>query len=182
MSKTTYPGLDYSLGKSNFDTETGIHFGVISQNSINLDCTEDFEYDYGKPTCPECGNEIKPSDEVEPDADWNNGKDYACADCQKCYWSESVYSEESLGWTYERDGYQLTDCLDNEIFVLKSPFYTFAQFCSPCVPGAGNLDSPREDGPKTYCLGHDWFEDGKAPYPVYRVSDGTEVTGKDESK
>jgi hypothetical protein len=27
-------------------------------------------------------------------------------------------------------------------------------------------------GVRTYCLGHDWFEDGKAPYPVYRVDNG----------
>lgn len=47
---------------------------------------------------------------------------------------------------------------------------TFAQFCSPCVPGAG--DSPLADGVKTYCLGHGWFEDGKAPYAVYSVATG----------
>jgi len=23
-----------------------------------------------------------------------------------------------------------------------------------------------------YCFGHDWFEDGKAPYPVYSVETG----------
>lgn len=46
---------------------------------------------------------------------------------------------------------------------------------SKLTPGAGNLDNPRNDGPKTYCLGHDWFEDGKAPYPVYLVADDVEV-------
>jgi hypothetical protein len=56
--------------------------------------------------------------------------------------------------------------------VTDSPFYTFAQFCSPCVPGAGNLDNAMDEGVKTYCLGHDWFESGKAPYPVYSVTSG----------
>jgi hypothetical protein len=78
---------------------------------------------------------------------------------------------DPVGWSYEGEGYKLIDCLDTDIMVLESPFYTFAQFCSPCVPGAGNLDHAMPDGVKCYCLGHDWFEDGKAPYPVYRVSD-----------
>jgi hypothetical protein len=26
--------------------------------------------------------------------------------------------------------------------------------------------------PKAYCLGHDWFDDGRAPYPVYSVETG----------
>ena len=84
-----------------------------------------------------------------------------------------------MGWTYEREGYQLTDCLNSDIFVIRAPYYTRAQFCSPCVPGAGNIDNYCEDGPKTYCLGHDWFDDGKAPYKVWRVSDDTEVMPED---
>jgi hypothetical protein len=62
--------------------------------------------------------------------------------------------------------------------VLKSPYYSLAQFCSPCVPGAGNLESEDEDGVKTYCLSHDWFEDGKAPYKVYAVDGDYEVVPK----
>ena len=64
--------------------------------------------------------------------------------------------------------------------ILKSDYYTHAQFCSPCVPGAGNLDSPCDSGEKAYCLGHDWFEDGIAPYPVYRVSDNARIEAKRE--
>lgn len=59
-----------------------------------------------------------------------------------------------------------------DIFITKSPFYTNAQFCSPCAPGAGYLMSPCADGPKTYCFGHDWYDNGKAPYPVYSVETG----------
>jgi hypothetical protein len=99
--------------------------------------------------------------------------DYACEDCEITFDSEDAFPDEAQGWNYEDDGYSLTDCLDSDIFVLTSPFYTFAQFCSPCVAGAGNLDSPDTDGVKTYCLGHDWFDDGKAPYPVYSVDSNT---------
>lgn len=177
---TDYAGIDYSLGRSNVDAKTGIHYGVISQHSIPYEYQDDFEQDYGKPTCPECGNPAvdvtDAHEEFEQRHSWGCA-DYACESCKITLDSSEVFSEESLGFSYERDGYVLTNCLDADIFVLASPFYTFAQFCSPCVPGAGNLDSPCENGPKTFCLGHDWFEDGKAPYPVYRVSDGSPVIG-----
>ena len=60
---------------------------------------------------------------------------------------------------------------DPDIFVLESKYYTWSQYCSPCAPGAGYLMSytDPEVGVKTYCFGHDWFESGKAPYPVYDV-------------
>jgi hypothetical protein len=103
-----------------------------------------------------------------------------------CDSAEAIYPEfdggdmdegadaEPEGWTYEGDGYQLVDCLDSDIMVLKSPYYTHAPFCSPCVPGAGNLEQASDDKelPRVYCLGHDWFDDKCAPYPVYNVVSG----------
>jgi hypothetical protein len=184
MTLTSYKGLDYSLGQSNVNKLTGIHYGVIGQNSIMPEAFDDFEQYYGEPTCPVCGNDATDATkyfETHPDGDdlpnysSHGCDDYVCETCQHCLDSEYVYSEESLGFTYEREGYKLTDCLDSDVFILDSPYYTFAQFCSPCVPGAGNLDNPCDDGPKTYCLGSDWFEDSKAPYRVFRVSDNSEV-------
>lgn len=173
----SYAGIDYGLGASNIDKETGIRYGVISSHSVGQAWYENAEALYGDPTCPKCGNTVVASDDdsLPEDAEWNNGKDYACANCETCYWSDSVFPDEAQGYEYKGDGYELTDCLDNDIFVLKSDYYTFAQFCSPCVPGAGNLNNYCEDGAKSYCLGHDWFEDGKAPYPVYRVKDDSLV-------
>lgn len=176
-------GIDYGLGQANIDTKTGIRYGVISQHSVPYEYQEDFEQYYGEPTCPECGKQV--SDEMP--ANWRELNlvsyhtdygchDYVCAECKLLLDSADVYSEESLGFNYEKDGYVLTNCLDSDIFVIRSPFYTHASFCSPCVPGAGDLDTPNLEGAKTYCLGHDWFEDGKAPYPVYRVSDNTLIT------
>jgi hypothetical protein len=75
---------------------------------------------------------------------------------------------------YEADGYRL-ETTSLGVYVTQSPYYTRAAFCSPCCPGAGDLDSPREHGVKAYCLGPDWFEDDKAPYKVWRVSDDSEV-------
>lgn len=174
-------GIDYGMGTTNRDAETGIRYGVISQHTVGQAWYDDAEPDYGKPTCPACGNELKEPAESELPVDdleqyTNHGcADYVCDTCAHTIDSEHCFGDESIGWSYSGDGYELTDCLDSDIFVLKSPFYTFAQFCSPCVPGAGNLESPIDEGAKTFCLGHDWFEDRKAPYRVFRVSDDSEV-------
>ncbi len=80
--------------------------------------------------------------------------------------------DDPIGWEYEGDGYKLVDCLDSDIMILESPYFTYAPYCSPCVPGAGNLDDAGETGVKTYCLGHDWFDDNRATYPVYSVTTG----------
>jgi hypothetical protein len=175
-------GIDYGLGKSNIDAETGIRYGVISCNSVQQECLSDLELTYGDAHCPKCGNEVKQANEedITPERDewpdYNRGcREYVCDTCEHWLDSEDVFNDEPMGFSYDADGYQLVDCLDNDIFVLKSAYYTFAQFCSPCVPGAGNLDTPMAEGVKTYCLSHDWFDGEKAPYPVYQVSDNTEV-------
>ncbi len=183
---TNYAGIDYSMGRSNFDPKTRIRFGVISQNAIMPEATDDFEMDYGSPHCPTCGNEaVASDDETVVDAEWNDGKDYACAECEECFWSDSAFPDEAIGWSYDADGYKLADCLDNDIFVVESPYFTYAAFCSPCVPGACSLESPLDtddvtDGilsdNKCFCLGPEWFDEyNPIPYTCYRVSDGTVV-------
>lgn len=171
--QTNYPGIDYSgIGsKANRDTETGIRYGVVSQNSVIPEALEDIEFDYGKPHCPDCGKEVAESNPEQ-------GRDYFCPDCGKTHWTDRCFPDEALGWSYQQDGYKLCDCLENDIFVILSPYFTYAQFCSPCVPGACNLDSPLEqsiESNRCFCLGHDWFEGGKAPYKVYSVETGKEV-------
>ncbi len=159
-------GIDYGIGKSNIDKDTGIRYGVISQHSIMSEAMEDFEYDYGDSHCPKCGNEVKT----------RKGKtEFRCKICKYNFESDEAYGDEPIGFIYEQGGCILTNCLDTDVFVLKSPYYTFCQFCSPCVPGAGNLDTYINNGIKTYALGHDWFENGKAPYPLYDVKTGKKV-------
>ena len=97
---------------------------------------------------------------------------------------DSVYAEcecgeycecEPIGLEYNGEGYQIIDCLDSDLMIIKSDYYTFAAFCSPCVPGAGNLDESCDDGIKTYCLDSSWFDNNIAPYPIYKVSDNSRV-------
>jgi hypothetical protein len=178
-------GIDYGMGRTNRDPDNGIRYGVISQHSVGQAWYDEAEADYGKPTCPKCGNEVVDSCCVESENEnpetgefeetftqlYSHGcQDYACDDCKLYLDSSDCYGDEPMGWSYDGDGYSLTSCLDSDIMVLKSPFYTRVQFCSPCVPGAGDLDSPDDDGAATYCLGHDWFEEGIAPYPVFSVA------------
>jgi hypothetical protein len=182
----TNPGIDYGMGTTNVDHVTGIRYGVISQHDVLQAWADSSEPQYGEPTCPKCGGDVVDSCCVNNDGDrwprlYSNGcEDYACESCEVYLDSSDVYGEEPIGFTFEDDGYLCENCLDSDIIILKSPFYTFAPFCSPCVPGAGNLndaDGPRSGGVKTYCFGHDWFEDCKEPYPVYRVDTDAEVTG-----
>jgi hypothetical protein len=176
-------GIDYGLGRTNIDNETGIRFGVISQGSVGQAWYDEAEADYGPATCPSCGNECREYDESKHDDELGQYDDerrasccdYVCDNCSHTLDSSDCYGEEPIGWNYSGDGYVLTDCLDSDIMVLKSPFYTRGNYCSPCVPGAVSLESDNEEGAKAYCLGHDWFEESRAPYRVYRVSDDSEV-------
>ena len=146
MSKTDYAGIDYSLGQSNRNQETGIHYGVIHANEVGQYWYSDSELHYDLDNCP-CED-----------------NDYC--DCAPV----SFYIDDN-----EITAEQAAD--DTDIFVTKSKYFTYAQFCSPCAPGAGyllNYTDP-DVGVKTYCFGHDWFENGKAPYPVYEVDTGKQV-------
>jgi len=173
-------GIDYGMGTTNVDRATGIRYGVISQNSVLQAWADSAEPDYGEATCPKCGNKASYSADLpEESEDWKIAKgacsDWGCEACEYVFDASDAFGDEPIGWNYNDNGYELTDCLDSDVMVLKAPYYTFAQFCSPCVPGAGDLNSDDVDGVQTYCLGHDWFEDGKAPYPVYSVETGALV-------
>lgn len=178
---TQGPGIDYSGSTSvNRNVETGIRYGVIAQNTVGQAWYDSAEPDYGEPTCPDCGNAAVEFSAFESEignaaADFDHGRgcsDFVCESCRTVFDSCEAYGEEALDWSYEDEGYTLGTCLDTNVFVFDAPFYTLAPFCSPCVLGAGDLDNAREGGVKTYCLGHDWFDDGKAPYPVYSVATG----------
>jgi len=167
-------GIDYGMGLANIDRETGIRFGLISQHSIMPEALAELEPIYVR-ACPKCGEEI--SDDAPTVYTRGKGGRIECPACS--YWipEDELTGDDPQGYTYTEDGYHLSSGTDGfGIFVEKSPFYTFARFCSPCAPGAGNLDSHDPDGVKTYCLGVDWFDsDSPCPYPVYNVSDDSLV-------
>lgn len=171
-------GIDYGHGQANIDPANGIRYGVISQNTVSQAWAECSEGYYGEANCPKCGQPAKSYDDETgceygiANSDIGKCHDYQCDDCRWVFESQEAFSDEALSYTYEQEGYVMCSCLLNDIMIVRSPYYTFARFCSPCVPGAGNLDDWDEDnGVMTYCLNHDWFPEGKAPYPVFRVAD-----------
>lgn len=257
-------GIDYGMGQTNIDTNNGIRYGVISCNSLSEWFWESVEHNYGKPTCPKCGNEAKEgdgeetrwitTDEVSSFVDgplgkelerttlyWSNEDgwvededsatiftneeketfnlpmgegykvewtvkeftphrergccgDYHCPSCLIYFDGDDAYPDEPLGWTIGEDGILAENCLDNDCCITKSPYYTYAPFCSPCVPGAGNLNDTHDNlptfvrnaiikhdecagqflglqvfGVKTYCFDKSWFQDEECPYPYWSV-------------
>jgi len=110
-------GIDYSNGLANFDKETGIHYGVISLNSVDPEFLSEFEWVYPESV-----------DDEDEDA-------------------------EPTCFTYSKHGYELQYSPDSTfLWVFKSNHITECQFCSPSVPGAGDLDNQIEGGVKTYSL------------------------------
>lgn len=176
-------GIDYGLGQTNVDKATGIRYGVINQHEVLQAWADSSEADYGPPTCGKCGNEaVLVSDPSVPDLDelvgtdseWDDedGGEYACLNCERTFDGDDAYGDEPFGFNLDDGEYKATSGQDGDIFILSSPYFTRAAFCSPCAPGACYLMSADEDGERAYCFGHDWFEDNVAPYPVYSVATG----------
>lgn len=231
MSKHNYPGLDYSGPGStaNRDAETGIRYGVISQNSIQSDVMSDIwsearDLSYEAATteakkrllaCLEDDDEESQraafsavlkewflsrkenqiiDDLIDLKQEYGEGAAEELWDVVEQHFNDS-YSNDEKNWLWEKDGYELSNCLQSDVFVSKSPYFTFAQYCSPCVPGAGNLDHPvsllhdnvtkewleeMSGMPSTFCLGHDFFENEEAPYPVFSVATGKRVLKEEQ--
>lgn len=183
---TGYIGIDYSGGTVNRDAETGIHYGIISQLSLNPEALDDIQRGGDDLDFEDFKEELKGKLEVAI----NRVLDEAgLRDDQASNYVDDIIDD--IIDDLEFDGYEGTgDCTrykysdekedliarttsDGEVFVIKSKFYTHCQFCSPCVPGAGNLDVPVAGGPKTYCFGPDWFDkENPCPYPIYEVATG----------
>lgn len=188
---STNKGIDYGMGKVNIDKENGIRYGVISSNDVMPEFWNDeSEPDYGAPHCPKCGNECETletktqqtengvsveTESAPDDYETESGEfpEYVCHDCEYVFGSESAFGDSPIGFTLDNGEYKaVQNGDDSDIFIIKSPYYTLCQFCSPCAPGAGYIMNTVENGVKSYCFGHDCFEDNKAPYPVYSVETG----------
>lgn len=160
--------MDYGRGKTNIDLENGMRYGVIAQNTVSGEALEQLTFDYAL-NCPECGSDALVKSKSIHD-------DYYCRSCHTWHMSDACYGETSIGFHFDDAEYKLIDCLDSDLMVVKSPYFTMARFCSPCVPGAGDLNSPNGNV-QTYCLGADWFDsDNPCPYPIYSVVTGDLVS------
>ncbi len=177
-------GIDYGMGLANIDKENGIRYGVINSNEVLQRWADSSEAQYSPPPyyCPNCDTEtVVPSDSEELSEEDKDivENDYFCPSCKQSFWSDRVSPENPMEYTYTEGGYKCLQTYDDsDIFVIKSPYYTLCSYCSPCAPGAGYLTSTNENGIKAYCLGHDWFDEDIAPYPVFRVEDDRQVVAE----
>jgi hypothetical protein len=186
---TNYKGINYAGPGSmtNRDPDNNIRYGVISRNSV-IECGQDV-YDNGENLSYKAfEGRVKSAirsalSDFYSDHKLGHGNSRLDRAVESAFDSLDdlceQYQEDNDSYRYEKDGYIIETCLDNDFTIIKSPYFTFAQFCSPCVPGACNLDSPLDHIPDDgsngcYCLGHEWFEGGKAPYKVFNMG-GAEI-------
>jgi hypothetical protein len=167
--ETNYIGIDYGMNTTNKNHSTGIRFGVINQNQVSQAWADSSELVYFY-YCPNCGEEI--GEEMPEDGE--------CPKCKHEYKECDFYDIEPQGFILKDNEYVAHCGEDGDIFIEESPYYTYAQFCSPCAPGACSLDNPLKNeyhnqNNMAYCFGHDFFEDGKAPYTVYSVKTNEKV-------
>ena len=165
-----YLGIDYGNGKTNIDLKTGIRYGVINQNEV-LQAWCDSNEPFHIYNCPYCGSELTKG---------ANAK--RCPTCYKKIDPDVDFDmQEPVSFFLDDGEYKAEQTYDDpDIFIVKSPYYTFCQFCSPCAPGAGYLMNPMEGGVKAYCFDHSFFDEGKAPYKVYSVKTNEEVLPDEE--
>ena len=131
--------IDYGMGAINIDKDTGIRYGVISQHSISGEALSDFESYYGNATCPQCGTILKEFDEdhhydySDSDRRGCSCADFACETCEVFFddtMSEYFYPDEPLSWYLEDSEYSAEFCLDSDIIIVKSPYFTYGQYCA----------------------------------------------------
>lgn len=173
-------GIDYGMGLTNIDRETGIRYGVIPIRALGEWAHESFEGVYPEPSCPNCGGEVREARDGEMrdggPYSMETAAEYWCDECAEGWADWQVQPESPTHHECTELGYEATFGEDGDIFITKSPWKTKAAFCSPCAPGACYLTSPAEDGEWAYCFGPEWFDEGQEmPYVAVRVE--VEVCG-----
>ena len=126
-------GTDYGNGQTNIDKATGIRFGVIPIQLLGDHALERITLTGKDVAFEDACNRIRKRSRganrerlLQELADnWNEDAD------------RSVY-------VFEGDcGLKVTwVCGAADAWIIKSPFFTHCEFCSPCAPGAGYLANP----------------------------------------
>jgi len=117
---------------ANINLKTQIRYGVISLHNVNPDFLDEFEAHYP---------------DIEHDTD--------CTDQDNCNCGDEL---DPIAYTYDKDGLQCEYSHDSSMYILfvyLSPVIKTVNLCSPCVPNAGDLDSPNDQGFDCYGLPDD---------------------------
>ena len=174
-----YSGIDYGLGQTNIDKDTGIRYGVIHSNRLASHAWD---------TITSSGEDLDYTETIQDLTDQISGSlksilaDYDsrfdCKEAAEAIVSELDFNIESSGdctrYLYTGDDETFNLASDGDIFVTKSKYYALCSYCSPCAPGAGSLGSEGEV--MAYCLGPDWFnKESPMPYRCFYVENDCEV-------
>jgi hypothetical protein len=176
---------------SNFNETVGIRYGVISPHSISSWSLDTIYNEGTDPLYEELKNDL-----IDPIRKHLNNFGFSVGQIDEVL--DPLI--DNFNDSYESDGSGIMDYSDKEydlhvsgdnfgIFVMKSPYYTYCRGCSPCAPGAGDLDSSfdpdehkiTEGHHRALCLGPEWFDkeeseySKKIPYRVFRVDNDQEV-------
>ena len=149
----TYHGIDWGVGTSNRNPETGIRYGIMSRLEMPswFDDELEYEYAYG---CPHCGVEIEPSEAGELEMEGN-----LCSCCGAGFADWEACGEEPVCCTFSVDGVVGSVDSDGDVLIYSSPWITHGSHCSPCAPGAVTVGwDPVDGGVRAYGPNPEWKE------------------------
>lgn len=139
------------MDRPNEDPETGIHYGVIRQNSL-ADWVLDEIFQNGDNLSYDEARE-----EFEKDLRRKYfGKNAGIFEEKLEAWNDQ-YEENEDTYRYASDGITVQTSGGGNLWVFKSPTIVLTRQCSPCYPNAGNLDETENGYLKTYALPEDWL-------------------------
>lgn len=159
----------FTFNNVNVNPETGIHYGAISGHSLDPDILNDiqdkvFDLEYQAAYKDHLKNLLQDvicdsddltiqqmidkceAHDIDPDLDYF-AEDFDCSE------PSGTVNHEGLIVTFTWLGGAPL------IIVNESPFITFANPCSPCVPNAGDLDNLDPEGIECYAVPENWKAD-----------------------
>ena len=143
---------------SNYNPESGVPYGVIACDSLDSDLVQELWYTHGTDLSYEAAvNEFR--EEVraelsESDNDFDANEIESEID-SRLEWEEFQIDEPTIEGEYEGVKYHISWLGGAPLlWVFESPFVKPHAQCSPCVPGAGDLDS--EGDVLCYDVPDDW--------------------------
>ena len=151
----------------NYNTRTGIPFGVISSHAIDSDLLDELWYTHGedmsyKAALEELREEITKDVENENDDrgddPWTIEEMADEVDRRLERAAEHIEIDEpTIAGEYEGVSYTISWLGGAPlVWIFESPVTGKYARCSPCVPGAGDLDTPDENGIECYDVPADW--------------------------
>ena len=147
----------------NYNPDTGIPYGTIYLHHLDSDLAQELWYTHGedisyKNALEEFRSEVRAELlDSEPDVDPDDIEDMIDS---RCEWFEPQIDEPTIEGEYEGVRYMISWLGGAPLlWVFRSPFTGSYAQCSPCVPGAGDLEKPDEYGVVCYDVPRDWRRD-----------------------